>query len=520
MAALVDVSARVSAMSKRGDKVALLADFLAALPTARVRTATSMLSGTLPGPPLGLGPARLRSASMEAGMQTSFEEPGGPLTLGDVEGALEQVATAGGAGSVDRKTGLLHALLNRATSGERAFIIRLCLGELRQGALDGVMLEAVAAAFDVPPERVRRAHMLTGDLPRTALIAAEEGADGLSRIELRLMRPLDPMLASTAETLAEAIDRHGTTLLEWKLDGARIQVHKDGREVRVFTRNLREVGATLPDVIAPVVELAAERIVLDGEAIALRADGRPHAFQVTMGRFGSTRDDPTLAEDVPLTPFFFDVLHVGGETLIDRPLRERTAILRGLVGEANLVPSVETAVAEEAEAFLRDARRAGHEGVMAKHPESAYEAGRRGKAWLKIKPVRTLDLVVLAVERGSGRRSGWWSNIHLGARDEETDGFVMLGKTFKGMTDETLRWQTEMFPPLAERVEGDVMYLRPEVVAEIAFNEIQVSRRYPAGMALRFARLKGYRPDKRPEEADTILTVRRMLAAQEGEDAR
>jgi DNA ligase-1 len=358
--------------------------------------------------------------------------------------------------------------------------------------------------------------MLTGDLPHTALVAAAEGADGLSRIGLRVLRPLEPMLASTATTLTEAIARHGTTLLEWKLDGARIQVHRAGREVMVFTRNLREVGANLPDVVAPVAALPAESVVLDGEAIALRADGRPHAFQTTMGRFGSSRDDPTLAETVPLTPFFFDVLHADGETLVDRPLRERVAILRSLIAETNLLPSIETDSAAEAEAFLRDARRAGHEGVMAKDPESTYGAGRRGKAWLKIKPARTLDLVVLAVERGSGRRAGSWSNIHLGARDEETGDFVMLGKTFKGMTDETLRWQTETFPPLATRVEGHVMYLRPAVVAEIAFNEIQVSRRYPAGMALRFARLKRYRPDKTPEEADTIETLRRLFAEQAG----
>jgi DNA ligase-1 len=516
LAALVDVSARVAVTSKRSDKVALLAGFLAGLPTARVRTATSVLSGTLPTPPLGVGPARLRAAWVEATAQTSLEEPGPPLTLGDLERGLEQVAAAGGAGSVARKIGLLRALLDRATPEEQAFVHRLCFGELRQGALDGVMLEAVAAAFDVPQERVRRAHMLTGDLPHTALVAAAEGADGLSRIGLRVLRPLEPMLASTATTLTEAIARHGTTLLEWKLDGARIQVHRAGREVMVFTRNLREVGANLPDVVAPVAALPAESVVLDGEAIALRADGRPHAFQTTMGRFGSSRDDPTLAETVPLTPFFFDVLHADGETLVDRPLRERVAILRSLIAETNLLPSIETDSAAEAEAFLRDARRAGHEGVMAKDPESTYGAGRRGKAWLKIKPARTLDLVVLAVERGSGRRAGSWSNIHLGARDEETGDFVMLGKTFKGMTDETLRWQTETFPPLATRVEGHVMYLRPAVVAEIAFNEIQVSRRYPAGMALRFARLKRYRPDKTPEEADTIETLRRLFAEQAG----
>jgi DNA ligase-1 len=418
---------------------------------------------------------------------------------------------------VRNKVALLRALLERGTSAEQDFLLRLCFGGLRQGALDGVMLDAVARAFGVEAWLVRRAHMLTGSLPETARVAATEGNAGLAAVGVELFRPLAPMLASPADTLADVLARHGTTILEWKLDGARIQVHKAGSEVRVFTRTLRDVTAAVPDVAAVVAALPADSIVLDGEAIALRSDGRPYPFQVTMSRFGS-RGPGDPGTPMPLTPFFFDALHLNGQTLIDRPQRERTRILRVSTADANLLPTLETDSVEEAEAFMQDAREAGHEGVVAKDPNAPYEAGRRGKAWLKVKAARTLDLVVLAVERGSGRRSGWWSNIHLGARDEE-GGFVMLGKTFKGMTDETLRWQTETFPVLATGVEGHVMHLRPSVVAEITFNEIQASSRYPGGLALRFARLERYRPDKTPADADTIEAVREMFRAERGEEA-
>lgn len=514
LADVVEVSAAVAAHPSRSAKVAALAEFLAETPVEEVRAAVGVLSGSLPAPPLGVGPSRLRAAFVSAA-QTTLGMPGPPLTLEDVERGLRAVAAAGGSGSVERKIALLCALLERASPSEREFLLRLCFGELRQGALDGVMLDAVAAAFAVEPERVRRAHMLTGDLPHTAWVAATSGNEGLSEIRLRVFRPLEPMLAGAADTVDEALARHGTTILEWKLDGARIQVHKEGTHVRVFTRTLRDVSAALPEVVAAVIAMRAESAVLDGEAIALRPDGRPHPFQITMSRFGASGPGDG-AVSLPLTPFFFDLLHLDGETLIDRPQRERMRTLRTLVAPANLLPTLETASGTDAEDFLRSAYAAGHEGVVAKDPEAPYEAGRRGKAWIKVKEARTLDLVVLAVERGSGRRSRWWSNIHLGARDPE-GGFVMLGKTFKGMTDETLRWQTETFPPLATRVEGHVMYLRPAVVAEIAFNEIQRSPRYPAGLALRFARLKRYRLDKRPEDADTIEAVRELLWVQTGE---
>jgi DNA ligase-1 len=518
---VVAVSTALAADPSRGGKVSALAAFLARVPTSQVPAAVSMLTGTVPAP-LGVGPARLRAAWLESTEQPSLGlHDAAVLTLLDVDRSLREIARAAGVRSVGRKVALLRALLDRASAEEQDFLMRLCFGELRQGALDGVMLEAIARAFDVAPESVRRAHMLSGDLAQTAFVAAGSGSGGLTEIGLRLFRPVEPMLAGAADAVEEPLARHGTTILEWKLDGARIQVHKAGGDVRVYTRSLRDVTAALPDVVATVGALRCESIVLDGEAIALSEDGRPLPFQVTMSRFGASGPgDATEARTGgPLTPFFFDVLHLDGETLIDRPQRERMRILHAVVDQANLLPALETASAADAETFMAAAMAAGHEGVMAKDPDAPYAAGRRGKAWIKVKAARTLDLVVLAVERGSGRRSLWWSNIHLGARDG-SGGFVMLGKTFKGMTDEILRWQTETFPPLATRVDGHVMHLQPTVVAEIAFNEIQASSRYPGGVALRFARLLRYRPDKSPDEADTIATVRELFESQGGRQPR
>jgi DNA ligase-1 len=517
---VVGVSTALAADPSRGGKVSTLAAFLARLPPTQVPAAVSMLTGTVPAP-LGVGPARLRAAWLESSEQPSLGLHAEPLMILDVDAGLREVASAGGSGSVGRKIARLRALLERATPDEQDFLLRLCFGELRQGALDGVMLEAIARAFDVDPRSVRRAHMLSGDLAHTASVAAGDGSGGLAEIGLRLFRPLEPMLASAADTVEEPLARHGTTILEWKLDGARIQVHKAAGDVRVYTRSLRDVTTALPDVVAAVIALRCDTIVLDGEAIALQGDGRPLPFQVTMSRFGASGPGELTAAvpSMPLTPFFFDVLHLDGETLIDRPQRERVRILHAVVDETNRLPALETASVAEAEAFLASALAAGHEGVVAKDPDAPYAAGRRGKAWIKVKAARTLDLVVLAVERGSGRRAQWWSNIHLGARNEG-GGFVMLGKTFKGMTDEILRWQTETFPPLATRVDDYVMYLRPAVVAEIAFNEIQASTRYPGGLALRFARLLRYRPDKTPADADTITTVRELFASQSGAQPR
>ena len=419
--ALVETAEGVSRTSKRKEKTDILAEFLTEVETPRVASAVSALTGELRMGPLGVGYARLR----EARPDTAAETP--TLALRDVEAALVAVAGETGSGSVARKVEGLRRLLERCTEHEQAFLLRLCFGELRQGALAGVMADAIAQAFDVPRTLVRRAHMLSGDLGEAAAVAAATGSAGLEGIGLRIMRPVEPMLASPAEDLPEAFDRHGEVLVEWKLDGARIQVHREGDNVRVFTRNLRDVSRVVPEIVDHALTVSSRDFVLDGEAIALKPDGRPEPFQVTMSRFGRSTGDP-LEGTVRLTPFYFDLLYVDGTTLVDRPLHERLARLGSLLPEGSTLPSVMTSEAARAHEFLADARAAGHEGVMLKDPASPYQAGRRGKSWLKVKPVNTLDLVVLGVERGSGRRSGWLSNIHLGARDPESGGFVMLGE--------------------------------------------------------------------------------------------
>jgi DNA ligase-1 len=374
------------------------------------------------------------------------------------------------------------------------------------------MLDAVAAASGLPAAEVRRAATFAGGVAPVA--AAALAGRGLDAFSIRLMQPVLPMLAQPADDLAAALKDLGTALLEWKLDGARIQVHKAGGEVRVFTRNLNDVTVRVPEVLAALRPVDAD-LILDGEVIALRPDGRPHPFQITMRRFGRKLEIESLRGELPLSVFFFDCLYRGGEPLVDRGAGERHDILRGLLPAGIVTPSLVTADLAAAEAFQSDALARGHEGLMAKALGAPYESGRRGAGWLKVKSAHTLDLVVLAAEWGSGRRRGWLSNLHLGARDPATGGFVMLGKTFKGLTDETLGWQTKEF--LAREVRRDewTVYVRPELVVEIAFNDVQASSQYPGGMALRFARVKGYRADKRPDEADTIEAVRRIFEAQQ-----
>ncbi|MDH3223993.1 MAG: ATP-dependent DNA ligase [Gemmatimonadota bacterium] len=512
LAALVRAADAVARTPGRREKTAILAEFLAGVDASHLASTVSTLMGELRIGPLGVGYARLRDARPDTSAPVST------LSLALVESELEGVARESGSGSVGRKVEGLRRLLLRCTVAEQQFLLRLCFGELRQGALSGVMADAVAQAFNVPRSLVGRAYMLSGDLGHAAVVASTSGRAGLEQVGLRLMRPVEPMLASTSEGPSEALERHGSGLFEWKLDGARIQVHKGGDRVRVFTRNLREVTGVVPEIVEHARQIPANELVLDGEAIALRPDGRPEPFQVTMSRFGRSRSDPSEGA-VRLTAFYFDLLYHDGMTLVDRPLVERVARLATVVGPDDLLPSVTTDAPDVGEAFLEEARAAGHEGVMVKDPASAYQAGRRGKSWLKVKPANTLDLVVLAVERGSGRRSGWLSNIHLGARDPEGGGFVMLGKTFKGMTDEVLRWQTKTFPQYATEETRHVLRLRPHFVAEIAFNEIQKSPRYPGGLALRFARLKGYRPDKAPSDADSMDAVRALYEQMTGEPA-
>lgn len=407
---------------------------------------------------------------------------------------------------MQRRADALGALFARATEAEQEFLFRLLTGELRQGALEGVMVDAIAAAADVPGEAVRRAFMLSGRLPATARAALNGGSAELAEFRLELGRPVRPMLAAPAESLADAVAEAGPAVVEYKLDGARIQVHRDGDEVHVYTRTLREVTAHVGELAELVRSLPCESVVLDGETLALTDDGRPLPFQETMSRFGSTREEQVRA--LLLRPYFFDCLHLDGADLLDAPLRDRNAALRRVAGEHTIPGESEPA---DPDAILAGALDAGHEGVLVKSLDAPYAAGRRGRAWLKVKPVHTLDLVVLAAEWGHGRRTGYLSNLHLGARDPDGGPPVMVGKTFKGLTDELLAWQTEQFPRFESRRDDWTVYLRPELVVEIELDGVQASTRYPGGVALRFARVLRYRPDKEARDADTIDTVRGLL---------
>jgi DNA ligase-1 len=497
--AIARTSADVAATSARLAKIGLLAECLRDAGRDEIPVAVAYLSGELPQGRIGVGWAMLRDPPEPAGEPT--------LEVLDVEATLRRIGAATGSGSQAIRRDELASLFRRATEPEQRFLTGLLLGDLRQGALEGVMVEAVARAAGVPAKEVRRAVMLAGELGSVAGAAMAGGAE-LARFRLTPLQPVQPMLAQTAEAVADALARVGAAAVEWKLDGARLQVHRLDDEVRAYTRNLADVTARVPEVVEAMHALRVEAAIFDGEVISLDEGGRPRAFQETMSRFGSRRGVEELRNAVPLSLFVFDVLHLDGEDLLDLPARDRFAVLRARLPESLLVPRLETDDAGEAERFLADALACGHEGVMVKALDAPYEAGRRGAAWLKVKPAHTLDLVVLAAEWGHGRRRGKLSNLHLGARDPESGGFVMLGKTFKGMTDEMLAWQTERLLQLETGREGHVVHVRPELVVEIAFDGVQASTRYPGGVALRFARVKGYRPDKRPDEADTIETVR------------
>jgi DNA ligase-1 len=504
---IAQASTEVAATSARRAKIARLAECLTEAGPDEVGVAVAYLSGILPQGTIGVGWASLRELPSPA--------PTPSLGLLEVGATMTRIATIAGAGSQAARREELDALFSRATEVEQRFLAGLLLGELRQGALEGVMAEAVAKAADIPAAQVRRALMLSGNLAEVAEAALGEGSDGLARFRLTPLQPIQPMLAQTAEDVPSALERIHPAVVEWKLDGARIQAHRVGDDVRLFTRNLADITDRVPEIVEQVRALPAETLILDGEAIALRKDGRAQPFQVTMGRFGTRVDVERLRETVPLSPFFFDCLHVDGEDLVDLPARERLAALDRIVPEPLRVPRFETEEPDEGQRFLVDTLARGNEGVMVKSLDAPYEAGRRGAGWLKVKVAHTLDLVVLAVEWGSGRRQGKLSNLHLGARDPATGGFVMLGKTFKGLTDAMLAWQTERLLELETGREGRVVHVRPELVVEIAFDGVQTSTRYPGGMALRFARVKGYRPDKRADEADTIDTVRAIHAGAE-----
>ena len=501
---LVATSNIIGATSSRLKKTDLLANLLRAAETTEIATAIGFLTGWPRQGKIGIGWATLDAARPP----NAASEPS--LTLGDVDATFTALKAVRGSNSAAHRRQLLGDLMARATSEEQQFLFALAIGEVRQGALEGVMAEAVARAASLPPDRVRRAAMLAGDLGAVAHAVLTEGEAGLAHWALQLFRPVQPMLADSAPDVEGALQVFGTGVaaaLEWKLDGARIQVHKQGDRIAIYTRSLNDVTPAVPEVTEAVRALAAEELILDGEVIALDRDERPLPFQVTMRRFGRRLDVDALRGELPVVPFFFDILRIDGEDLLDHQLHQRLTRLDAVVPATMRVPRLVTADVAEAKRFEAGALERGHEGLMAKSLSAPYAAGRRGSAWLKVKTARTLDLVVLAVEWGSGRRKGWLSNIHLGARDPVTGGFVMLGKTFKGMTDEILEWQTRELLARETHREGHIVHVRPELVVEVAFNEVQRSPHYPGGVALRFARIKGYRHDKRAEEADMIAAV-------------
>jgi DNA ligase-1 len=498
LADVVAASATVGATRSRTAKAATLAALLRSAEGDEVEPATAWLAGEPRQNRLGAGWRTLTGIDAAPAAEPRLE-------VAAVDAALDSLAATTGAGSTARRAALLAELFGAATADEQAFLRRLLTGELRQGALEGVMLEAVAAAAEVPAAVVRRAFMLSGQLPATARLALTEGVAGLDAVRLQVGRPVRPMLASPADALDAALAEIGPRAsVEYKLDGARIQVHRQGDDVRIWTRTLREITTSVPELVELVRSLPCRSVVLDGETLALRDDGRPRPFQETMSRFGAATGE------LLLQPFFFDCLHLDGTDLLDAPLAQRLDALDGAVG-SHRMPGLVEPTGEEAAALLDQAIAAGHEGVMVKSLDAPYAAGRRGRTWQKVKPVHTLDLVVLGAEWGHGRRSNQLSNIHLGARDPDGGEPIMVGKTFKGMTDELLAWQTSTFPALAREQTGHAVLLRPELVVEIELDGAQRSPRYPGGVALRFARVLRYRPDKTPAEADTIDTVRELL---------
>jgi len=505
---VVTTSSQVAETSARSAKTRLLADCLRTLDREELEIAVQYLSGEIRQGRIGVGPSVLR---------TCAQSPAPTPTLGllDVDRMLDELMAISGSGSSAKRTMTLQALFARATRQEQEFLLRLLAGELRQGALAGVMVDAIAKATEVPVAEVRRAAMYESNLGAIARAALETGSSGLTRFQLQVMAPVDPMLAQTAKDVDEALATlPGDVAFEWKMDGARIQVHKQGDVVRIFTRGLNDVTAAIPEIADQARKLAADELVLDGEAIAFTATGRPQPFQTTMRRFGRKLDVARLQQELPIRAFYFDCLWRDKVSLVDLPTWKRIEALSQVLPAELLIPRLVTRASDDAAAFYHDAISRGHEGLMAKSLDAPYEAGNRGASWLKIKRAHTLDLVVLAAEWGHGRRHGKLSNLHLGAFDPATQQYVMLGKTFKGLTDAMLEWQTREFLALETHRDAYTVYVRPEIVVEIAFSDLQASPRYAGGLALRLARVKRYRSDKRVEEADTMEAVRRVFAAQ------
>ncbi len=495
---LVAASRAVTATRSRTAKTELLAATLSRLGPEEAPAAVSFLAGRPLQDRLGAGWATVSGVGADPAAEPTIE-------ILEVDDTLARIASLSGPGSKRQREELLGELFSRATLDEQDFLRALLLRNLRQGALQGVMAEAVALSLGVAPDRVRRAAMLEGDLVVVAARALAGGPDSLGSSRLSLFTPVQPMLAKTAATAGEAVTAIGRAVVEWKLDGARVQVHRAGDDVSIFTRNLRDITDSLPEVVAAARDLPADSFILDGEALIFGPEG-PERFQDSMSRFGSE----ATADSDSITAVFFDCLHLDGVDLLDHPLAERREALRAALPAESLVGSVVTDDPAIADRFFEEAVASGFEGVVVKDPDQPYEAGRRGSGWLKVKPTHTLDLVVLAAEWGSGRRQGWLSNLHLGASDGE-GGFVMLGKTFKGLTDEMLAWQTERFLGIEDHRSGHVVYLEPRIVYEIAFDGVQRSTRYPGGVTLRFARVKRHRDDKTPDQADTLDAVRSFM---------
>jgi DNA ligase-1 len=508
---LVGVSQRVGATAARLAKVRELASFLATLPAEEVETAVHYLAGEIPQGRIGIGYATLKVAAAGRPAQTPT------LSIADVDRSFGRLAETRGGGSTGRRAELLGELFALATPIEQDFLLRLLVGELRQGAQSGVMVDAIVAAAKLPAATVRRAAMYAPSLGILARAAFIDGPSALERFQLAPFSPVAPMLAQTASDVAEALrELPGEVAFEWKMDGARIQAHKSAGAVRIYSRTMNEVTAAVPEIVELVHSFAPSTLVLDGEAIVFDAADRPQPFQVTMRRFGRRLNVEAMRAELPMRAFFFDCLRLEDRSIAERPTRERFETLNAAVPTALQMPRLITASEPAARAFYDAALAAGHEGVMAKSLDAPYEAGNRGASWLKIKRAHTLDLVVLAAVWGHGRRNGKLSNLHLGALDPASGAYVMLGKTFKGLTDAVLEWQTQEL--LARETHRDqwTVYVRPELVVEIAFSDLQASTRYPGGLALRLARVKRYRDDKRAAEADTMESVRRIYAAQSG----
>jgi DNA ligase-1 len=502
LASVVETSRRVTDTPKRLEKIDLLARLIRQLSPEEIEIVVPFLSGQTRQGRIGIGYAALRDARNSPAANPSLE-------VLDIDSVLQNITATSGSGSQRQRLELLQSMFSRATEAEQQFLSGLLMGELRQGALEGIMAEAIAKASGLAPERVRRAAMLAGDITQVARAALEQGEAGLAQYEVQLFRPIQPMLAQSADDVPEALACIGEAALEYKMDGARVQVHKSGDDVTIYSRSLKDVTPAIPDVVELVRALPAHDLILDGEVISLLPDGRPQPFQITMRRFGRKLDVERMRQELPITPFWFDLLYLNGTPLLDEPQTRRFSALSELSRE-HLIPHTVTNDAQAADEFLEQALARGHEGIMAKAIDAKYAAGARGQSWVKVKRARTLDLVILAAEWGSGRRKGWLSNLHLGARDTLKGGFAMLGKTFKGLTDEMLAWQTQELLRLEIGRDNYTVHVKPELVVEIAFNEIQVSPRYVSGLALRFARVKRYRTDKTASEADTFETVQRL----------